>query len=199
MFEGDGFCIGNSMICSDIWHKYHEWYFKLVIRNFTSRLASEIWDNFEISRVVFTPNITHKIVLLFVYITTRKRFVILTCRCFKLSWNTTALSQSNCRNFSKLLEKAYSFSKWLVPPWSGHGPATVRPASSDFWKAPLVSKLYKHVNFISLTQRCFLKCSPRPSTMTNQFVICRNLKILRTSLVRHPRDSHKRECSEVKK
>ena len=31
------FSIGNSMICSDIWHKYHEWYFKIVIRNFTSR------------------------------------------------------------------------------------------------------------------------------------------------------------------
>ena len=30
-------CIGNSMICSDIWHKYHEWYFEIVIRNFTSR------------------------------------------------------------------------------------------------------------------------------------------------------------------
>ena len=30
-------CIGNSMICSDIWHKYHEWYFKIVVRNFTSR------------------------------------------------------------------------------------------------------------------------------------------------------------------
>ena len=29
--------IGNSLICSDIWHKYHEWYFKIVIRNFTSR------------------------------------------------------------------------------------------------------------------------------------------------------------------
>ena len=137
MFEGDGFCIGNSMICSDIWHKYHEWYFKLVIRNFTSRLASEIWDNFEISRVVFTPNITHKIVLLFVYITTRKRFVILTCRCFKLSWNTTALSQSNCRNFScssitaKALGKNLFIFKMtgpaMVRPWSSHGPA------GQFW------------------------------------------------------------------
>ena len=29
-------CIGNSMICRDIWHKYHEWYFETVIRNFTS-------------------------------------------------------------------------------------------------------------------------------------------------------------------
>ena len=51
---------GNSMICSHIWHKYHERYFKIVQRNFTSRWASEIWDNFEISRVVFMPNITHK-------------------------------------------------------------------------------------------------------------------------------------------
>ena len=29
--------IGNSMICRDVWHKCHEWYFKIVIRNFTSR------------------------------------------------------------------------------------------------------------------------------------------------------------------
>ena len=57
--------IGNSMICSNIWHKYHV-----------------------------------QIMLLFVYTTTRKRFVIFTCRYFKLSWNTTALSQSNCRIFS---------------------------------------------------------------------------------------------------
>ena len=38
--------------------------------------------------------------LLFVYTTTRKRYVIFTCRYFKLSWNTTALRQSSCRNFS---------------------------------------------------------------------------------------------------
>ena len=55
-----GVCIGNSMICSDIWHKYHWRYFEIVIRNFTSRYASEIWDNFEISQVVFMPNITYK-------------------------------------------------------------------------------------------------------------------------------------------
>ena len=30
-------CIGNSMICSDIWYKYHECYFKIVLHNFTSR------------------------------------------------------------------------------------------------------------------------------------------------------------------
>ena len=38
--------------------------------------------------------------LLFVYTTTHKRFEIFTCRYFKLSWNTTALRQSDCRNFS---------------------------------------------------------------------------------------------------
>ena len=41
-----------------------------------------------------------QIMLLFVYTTTHKRFVIFTCRYFKSSWNTTALSQSNCSNFS---------------------------------------------------------------------------------------------------
>ena len=41
-----------------------------------------------------------QIILLIVYTTTLKRFVIFTCSYFKLSWNTTALSQSNCRNFS---------------------------------------------------------------------------------------------------
>ena len=40
------------------------------------------------------------VMLLFVYTATRKSFVIFTCRYFKLSWNTTALSQSNCRNLS---------------------------------------------------------------------------------------------------
>ena len=32
--------IGNRMIYSDIWHKYHEWYFEIVIRNFSSCWAS---------------------------------------------------------------------------------------------------------------------------------------------------------------
>ena len=91
--------IGNSMIRSDIWPKYHESYFKIVVRNFKSRYASEIWDNFEISQVLFMPNITYKSCY-HCYTTTSKRFVIFTCRYFKLSWNTTALSQSNCRNFS---------------------------------------------------------------------------------------------------
>ena len=44
--------VGNSMICSDTWNKHHEWCFKIVKR--------KIWDNFEMARVVFTPNITCK-------------------------------------------------------------------------------------------------------------------------------------------
>ena len=41
-----------------------------------------------------------QIMLLFVYTSTCKGFVIFTWRYFKLSWNTTVLSQSNCTNFS---------------------------------------------------------------------------------------------------
>jgi len=93
-------CISNSMICSDIWHKYHEWYFEIVICNFTSCYASEIWYNFEISWAVFYAKCHVQIMLFFVYTTICKRFVIFTRRYFKISGNTTALSQSNCRNFS---------------------------------------------------------------------------------------------------
>ena len=42
----------------DIWHKYHSWYFQIV-SNFTRLTACEImYNNFEISLVVFMPNIT---------------------------------------------------------------------------------------------------------------------------------------------
>ena len=53
--------------------KYHKWYLCQISR-------------------------TNHSMILFVYATTLGRFVIFTCRYFKLSWNTTALSQSNCRN-----------------------------------------------------------------------------------------------------
>ena len=81
--------IGNSLICGDIWHKHHEWYFKIVIRNFHEPLGE--WN----MRWSITSGICAKyhvqIMLLFVYTTTRERFVIFTYRHFKLSWNTTAL------------------------------------------------------------------------------------------------------------
>ena len=50
--EGQDISVGNSMICSDTWNKHHEWCFKIVKR--------KIWDNFEMARVVFMPNITCK-------------------------------------------------------------------------------------------------------------------------------------------
>ena len=57
-FRVEWVCIGNSMISSDIWHKHHLWYFKIV-SNFTRLTAGEIThNNFEISLVVFMPNIT---------------------------------------------------------------------------------------------------------------------------------------------
>ena len=90
--------IGNSLICSDIGHKYYEWYFKIAtfheplgewnLRQFWN-ITSGIYAKYHV-----------QIVLLFVYTTTRKRFVIFTCRYFNLSWSTTALSRSNCRIFS---------------------------------------------------------------------------------------------------
>ena len=83
--------VGNSMICSDIWHKYHKWYFEIVLHN-----LRQFWN---ITSGIYAKYHT-QIMLLFVYTTTRKSFVIFTCRYFKLSWNTTAMSQSNCRNFS---------------------------------------------------------------------------------------------------
>ena len=55
----------------------------------------------DISKLLYViSRAVRQIMLLFVYTTTRKRFVIFTCRYFKLSWNTTALSQSDCSNFS---------------------------------------------------------------------------------------------------
>ena len=58
-------CIGNSMICSDISHKYHKWYFEIVIRNFTS--TSGIYTKYHV-----------QIMLLFVYTTTPVSYTHLT-------------------------------------------------------------------------------------------------------------------------
>ena len=74
--------IGNSMICRH--DPLGEWN----LRQFWN-ITSGIYARYQV-----------QIMLLLVYTTTHKRFVIFTCRYFKLSWNTTALSQSDCRNFS---------------------------------------------------------------------------------------------------
>ena len=93
----------------NIWHKYHDWYFKIVIRNL-------IWDDFEISRVVLMPNITYKSCYYLFIPLPAKGFVIFTCSYFKLSWNTTALSQWNLSNFScssiRKITLPRSWGKW---------------------------------------------------------------------------------------
>ena len=84
-------CLGNSMICSDIWHKFNtpsDISKLLNLRQFWN-ITSGVYAKYHV-----------QIMQLCVYTTFRKRFVIFTCRYFKLSWNTTALSQLNCRNFS---------------------------------------------------------------------------------------------------
>ena len=80
------------MICSDIRNCYMlfqeplgEWN----LRQFWN-ITSGIYAKYHV-----------RIMLLFVYTTTQKRFLIFTCRYFiLLSGNTTVVSQSNCRNFS---------------------------------------------------------------------------------------------------
>ena len=80
------------MICSDIWQintmSDISKLLYVILRQFWN-ITSGIYAKYQV-----------QIMLLFVYTTTRKRFVIFTCRYFKLRWNTTALSRSNCRNSS---------------------------------------------------------------------------------------------------
>ena len=92
--------LGNSMICSDIWHEYHEWYFEIVTCNFTSRYGRRVkFETILKCHKWYLCQISLQIMLLYVYTTTHTRFVIFTCRYFKLKWDTSALSQTNSRNF----------------------------------------------------------------------------------------------------
>ena len=102
------FCIGNGMIFSDIWHKYHQWYFEIVIHNLGEWNLRQFWNI--VGGIYAKYHV--QIMLLFVYTTTCKSFVIFTCWYFKLSWNTTALSQSNCRTFSCSSKRGEAL--WLV-------------------------------------------------------------------------------------
>ena len=90
---------GNSIICTDTWHKYHKWYFELIVICYFTPLGE--WNLRQFWNITSGTYAKYhlQIMLLIAYTTTHVRFVIFTCRYFKLSWNTTALSQSNCRNF----------------------------------------------------------------------------------------------------
>ena len=57
-------CIGNSMFCSEIWHKYHEWYFEIVTRKrvkFETTLKCHEWYLCEISHT------NHAVICLYHY------------------------------------------------------------------------------------------------------------------------------------
>ena len=90
------------MICSDIWHK-------LLTTSDISKLLYEILRTvrrvkfetvkFEISRMVFVPNITYKSCYYMFILLPSEVLYFSHVGYFKLSWNTTALIQSNRRNF----------------------------------------------------------------------------------------------------
>ena len=76
------------MIFQNCYTKFHEPLGEWNLRQFWN-ITSSIYAKYHAQTM-----------LLLVYTTTHKRSVIFTCRYFKLSRNTTALSQSNCWNFS---------------------------------------------------------------------------------------------------
>ena len=73
------------------YYKYHSWYFNC-LQFYSPNGSSNYVQQFR--------NITRGIYAKYHYKSCYYLFVIFTSRYFKLSWNTTALSQSNCRNFS---------------------------------------------------------------------------------------------------
>ena len=103
------------MISSDIWHKYQSPGDEVDTTSDISKLLDVIsravrrvkfetilkyheWYLCQISRT------NHAIICLYYY---PQKVVIFTCRYFKLSWNITALSQSNCRNVSCSIINSY--------------------------------------------------------------------------------------------
>ena len=81
----------NFLTALDIWHKYHSGYFK-ILPNFTSRQASEItYNNFEISLVVFMPNITTNHAITYTYSLARNSLLS--------SNRETDVPNQSCRKF----------------------------------------------------------------------------------------------------
>ena len=93
--------------------------------------------------------ISLQIMLFFVYSTTLKCLVIFTRRSFKLSWNTTVLSQSSCRNFScssiKPVIHCIPFCSWMKEAscnWTDTISSTIS-LCSEF----KLENIYRGVNF----------------------------------------------------
>ena len=86
--------IGNSVICSDIWHKY---VLKIIVLPNGSWNLRQFWNIIEWYLCQISHYTNHPIICLYYF---PQRFVIFKCGYFKLRWNTAALSQSKFRNFS---------------------------------------------------------------------------------------------------
>lgn len=101
--QGESITIGNSMICSDIWHKYYSWYFKIVsnftcltARNYTQQFPNNtcgIYAKYHYKLCYCLYKCHIQIMLLFVYTITRKRFAPSTCNYFKLRNNPIKLQK----------------------------------------------------------------------------------------------------------
>ena len=69
----------------------HEWYFKIVIRTHEALGELNLRQFWNMTSGIYAKYQV-QIMLLIVYTTTRKSFVIFKCSYFKLSWNATALT-----------------------------------------------------------------------------------------------------------
>ena len=80
MSDYDNVSIDNSMISSDIWHKYRKRIFFFISKLlYVISWAVNLRQFWNITSGVYSKYHV-QIMLLFVYTTTRKRFVIFTCR-----------------------------------------------------------------------------------------------------------------------
>ena len=84
-------CVGNSMISSDISKLLY------VISRAVRRVKFETILNYHEWYLCQISRTNHAIICLYYY---PQKVVIFTCRYCKLSWNTTALSQSDSSNFA---------------------------------------------------------------------------------------------------
>ena len=91
----------KSMICSDIWYKYHERYFQSVIRIFTSRQASQInfLRQFEITGT------NHAIIWLYYY---PQRFCNFHIKVFQIKLKCHCSKSIKLQNF--LVQQQYKHS-----------------------------------------------------------------------------------------
>ena len=99
--------------------KYHEWYLCQI------------------------SHTNHAIIYLYYYRYLQKacNFHMYSCRYFKSSWNTTALSQSNCRNFSC---------------------STVKPV----YNSPVLTGQFSKSQFFAHTNAVFVTCIRRPPLLS---------------------------------